>query len=67
MKTAKEANQERVGLKMKLSNYSWYNWSMVASKNDECYILVNVKKMDNSIKKIIPVILNGVEVKVEIE
>lgn len=67
MATFSEANQARMALKMKLSNYSWYNWSVVEMSSDGYSILVNVKKMDNTVRKIISPVINNVSVKTELE
>lgn len=67
MITFKEANQIRMSLKMKLSNYSWYSKSAVITALDGYSILVSVKKIDNSIRKLIPPVIDGVDVKTEID
>lgn len=67
MATFLEANLARTTLKMKLSNYSWYNWSTVIVTSDGFSILINVKRINNSIRKIIPPIITGVITKVEVE
>lgn len=67
MITFTEANQVRMALKMKLSQYAWYNWSMVVHNNVDGYsILLNVKKINNSIRKIISPIINGVSIKTQV-
>lgn len=67
MATFKEASQVRTSLKMKLSNYSWYASSLVLSENGDCYVSINVKRLDDSVKKVIPKVLDGVSVKTELE
>lgn len=67
MITFKEAAQARCALKMLLSNYGWYTNSVVFFNDSEYGILVNVKKVSNITRKIIPQVINGVSVKVEIE
>lgn len=62
-----EANQVRMSLKMKLSNYSWYNWSIVTTEKDGYSVLVNVKKINNIVRKIISPVINGVGIRVEAE
>jgi hypothetical protein len=52
---------------MKLSNYSWYSSCGVFAVSDGYSTLITVKKLDNQIRKIIPPIVNGVDVKTEIE
>jgi hypothetical protein len=67
MVTFSEANQARMSLKMKLSNYAWYNWSVVISEGDGYAILINVKKIDNSVRKVVSPITRGVSTKMEAE
>ena len=67
MATFKEANQVRVALKMKLSYFYWYNASGVFSGNGDYHVVVNVKKLDNFVRKQIPPVIDGVVVKVEQE
>lgn len=67
MTTFSEAKQACVSLKMKLSNYAWYNWSTVVSEGDGYAILINVKKIDNSIRKIVSPITRGVSTRMEAE
>ena len=67
MATFAEANRVRMGLKMKFSNYAWYNWSTVSSNKNSYVVLINVSRIDNHIRKIIPPVVEGVEVKTEIE
>lgn len=63
----KDADQERVALKMKLSNFAWYGSSSVVSCEDGYYILILVKKINNYVKKHIPPLINGVVVKMALE
>lgn len=67
MTTFREANQIRASLKMKLSNYSWYNSSCVLFDKDDYYIVVHVRKVDNQVRKVIPPVLDGVNIKTEID
>lgn len=67
MSNFKEANQTRTALKMKLSIYSWYKNSVVCAVSDGWGIIVMVKKIDNKVRKLIPQVISGVSVKVEIE
>lgn len=67
MATFTEANQIRTALKMKLSFYSWYNGSGVFSGEDDYYIVVTVKKIDNQVRKIIPPVIDGIIIKTELE
>ena len=62
-----EAHQVRMSLKMKLSNHSWYNWSSIVTESDGYSVLINVKKINNFVRKIIPPIINGVGIRIELE
>lgn len=66
MSTFNEANQARLSLKMILSNYSWFSYSNVEAENDDYIIVIGVSWTDNSIRKIIPIVHNGVGVKVDV-
>jgi len=67
MTTFSEANQVRLALKMKLSNYAWYNGSHVASVNDGFAVIITVSHVDNKIRKIISPVVDGVSVKTEVD
>ena len=67
MKTFREANQIRAALKMKLSNYAWYNSSNIMYEQDDYCIVVHVRSLDNQIRKIIPPVLDGVSIRTEID
>jgi hypothetical protein len=67
MSTFKEANQVRTSLKMKLSAYYWYSGSGVFSGDDDYYVVINVKKLDNQVRKIIPPVVDGISIKTEVE
>lgn len=67
MSTFIEANQAKLSLKMTLSCYGWYRNMAIVSDGDDWCILVNVSKIDNSIRKIIPIVHNGITVKVDVE
>jgi hypothetical protein len=67
MTTFTEANRIRMGLKMKFSNYAWYNWSAVISDHDNFIILINVSRLDNSVRKIISPVVDNVEIKTEVQ
>ncbi len=60
-----EVNKTRTTLKMNLSNYSWYLGSRVELRNGELTIKVLVKKINDKIKKIVPHILDGIEISLE--
>ncbi len=63
MATFKEANQVHVALKMKLSQYYWYNSSSVTFNEDDYTISVFVKYLDNNVKKVVAPVIGGVSVK----
>jgi hypothetical protein len=67
MSTFREANQARLVLKMKLSNYAWYGSSVVVTDNDGFSVVVGVKKIDNQVRKVISPVVDGVSVKTELE
>ena len=67
MTTFKQANQVRIKLKNKVANYSWYSASGVFLEGDQYYVTVNVKRLDDSVKGVIPPKLDGVSIKVILE
>jgi hypothetical protein len=67
MSTFSEANQVRLLLKMKLSQYSWYSSSTVLNIDDGFGVVIGVKQMDNTIRKLVPPVIDGVSVKTEVE
>jgi len=67
MSTFSEANQVRLVLKMKLVQYFWYSSSTVLSADDGFVVVVGVKQMDNTVRKLVPPVVDGVSVKVELE
>lgn len=67
MSTFREANQVRVALKMKLSNFYWYNSSSVLFDQDDYYIVVHVKKLDNQVRKTIPPVFDGISIRTEVD
>jgi hypothetical protein len=67
MNTFSDANQTRLMLKMKYSQYSWYSSSRVMPDGDNYSIIVSVHKLDNQVRKIVPPVVNGVSVKMEVE
>jgi hypothetical protein len=67
MATFFEANQVRLSLKMKLSQYYWYSSSAVTTDDDGYSVIVGVKVLDNTVRKIIPPVLNGVSVRTGLE
>lgn len=67
MSPFKEAYQAKLSLKMTLSNYSWFNGIDIAPEEGGYCMVVSVTRMDNSIRKIIPIVHYGTTVKVDIE
>ena len=62
------ANQVRLAIKMKLSQHSWYISSRVApTRNGDDYeILVNVRQLNDSVRKVVSPVVDGVYVRVEV-
>jgi len=67
MATFRDANQARLKMKMKLSQQAWYNSSVVLADSDGYFVVIQVSKMDNQVRKLIPPIVDGVSVKAEAE
>jgi len=63
MTTFFEANQVKLILKMKLSNYSWYEGASVIFEKDKFYVLVSVSKITKEVKKTTPSKINDVIVR----
>jgi len=67
MTTFNEANQVRLALKMRLSQYAWYTSSVVIPEPDGYSIIIQSKHIDNKVRKAVPPVVDGVSVKVELE
>lgn len=67
MPTFSEANQVRLSLKMQLSQHSWYNSTSVVAVDDGFGVIVGVKHVDNTVRKLIPPVVGNVSVKTEVE
>lgn len=67
MTTFKEANQARLKIKNKMANYSWYSNSGVFLDQDRYYVGITVKRLDDSVKNIVPHQVDGVLVKTILE
>lgn len=67
MSTFRETNQVRTVLKMKLANYSWYKGSSILAVSDGWGITVLVKELTNKVRKVIPPVINGLTVKIEVD
>lgn len=66
MSSFKEANQVKNSLKMTLSNYAWFKSLSINLDDDGYHVVVHVNKIDNSIRKVIAPVQNGVSVKTEV-
>jgi hypothetical protein len=62
------ANQIRLAIKMKLHHYAWYISSRVAPTKggDDYEIIVNVRKLDDSVRRVISPVVDGVYVRTEV-
>ena len=67
MSTFREANQVRIILKMKLANHSWYKSSAVCGTSDGWGVVIFTQKLDNSVRKVVPPVIDGVSVKTEVD
>jgi hypothetical protein len=67
MATFSEANQAKSALKMKYVNYAWFKNVMVITASDGYDVIVTTSKIDNSVKKIVSQVYNGVSVRLELE
>ncbi len=67
MTTFSDANQARLSLKMKLSQFGWYNSSTVVTNGGDYIVIIGVKQLDNNIRKEIPPLVNGIDIKTELE
>jgi hypothetical protein len=67
MSNFSEANQVRLALKMKYSKYYWYNSSRVISIAEGFGVIVCVKLLDNSIRKKVSPVVNGISIKAEVD
>lgn len=66
MATFTEANQVRLSLKMKLFQYSWYSSSLVIPDSDGYAVLVEVNYINNQVRKLIPQVVGGINIKTEV-
>ena len=67
MATFKEANKIRLTLKMTLSQFGWYKSSNIVSVDDGYCVVINVTRIDNSVRKQIAPVIDGVTIKMEVE
>lgn len=61
------ANQARLALKMKYSNFSWYKNSRVVASDEGYQIVITSSLLNNQVRKIVAPVFNGFNVKVEIQ
>ena len=66
MLTLRDANMLRTSLKIKFSNYSWYVGSMIIPNTSGYTIVVNVNNLNNRVRKVIPPVIDGIDIKVEV-
>lgn len=62
-----DANQARLILKMKLSNYAWYHDCNVISYDEDYIVLAGIARLDPKIRKIIPKKINGVIIHLKVD
>lgn len=67
MSVFNDANQVRLALKMKLSNYSWYMSSRICTVEDGFGVVIGVNRLDNTIRKLVAPVVDGISIKVELE
>jgi hypothetical protein len=67
MSTFAEANQVRLILKMKYSQYAWYKSSRVFAISDGFGIIIGASHVDDKVRKLVAPVVNGVSVKTEVE
>jgi hypothetical protein len=65
MSSFKEANQAKLSLKMKLSQYACFGSILVSPESDGFGVIVFVDHIDDKVKKLIPQICQGVSVSIE--
>jgi hypothetical protein len=65
MSSFNEANQVKLSLKMKLSQYACFNSILVSSESDGFGVVVFVDHIDDKVKKLVPQICQGVSVSLE--
>lgn len=63
MITFNEANQVKYKLKMKLSNYAWFNSILVSPSENGYDIIVGVNKINSFIKNQIPKDIKSVKIR----
>jgi len=66
MSSFSEANQAKLSLKMLLSDYSWFRAITIENQENEYIVVVDVLKINDGIRKIIPVVHKEVLVRTEV-
>lgn len=67
MSTFSEANQVRLALKMKMSQYAWYKSSTVIAQDDGFSIVLSVDHIDNKIRKLVSPVIDGISIRTEVD
>ncbi len=67
MATFQEANQLKSSLKMRFVNYAWFKSVAVVTSDGGYDVIIYSSKVDNSVRKLVPQVINGVGVKLELE
>jgi len=62
-----EANQARLKLKMKLSNYAWYHDCGVVTYDGDYIVLAGIARLDYKIRKIIPKKIDNVLIHLKVD
>jgi hypothetical protein len=61
-----EANQAKLSIKMLLSDYAWFRSSSVENQGDDYIVVVDISRIDNSIRKLIPIVHKDINIKTEV-
>lgn len=67
MWSQKETNTLRHGIKYKLANYSWYHNSYVVGDFEGYAIVVEVTRIDDEVKKIVPSFVKNTNIKLQLK
>jgi hypothetical protein len=66
MATFFEARQICLALKMQLSKYAWFGGTMVLPAKEDFLVVVQVHRIDDGIRKVIPVVKDGIEIRTDL-
>ena len=58
-------NKIRTSLKMKLSNYSWYQGSRIELENNKLIIKISSKYLNKYVRNSVPFKVDGVDIRLE--